>query len=505
MSKIITKFDPELIRRAVDRIAEPVIQTLTPLGNNVLFEKDLHSLITNDGATIAKLIDSEDETEDAIIQMVKYGSLATNQLAGDGTSTTILLTKKLTDLGLDEISKGKKPMILKQEFNKLKNEILTKSESFKKTVTKEDWFKIATISSSGDEELASNVVEIIETAGLDGMVFINESKTEKTKITKDSGYLLEESMFDPVLGNMQPGRADYSKPYVFITDKKLYHIEECKEILEVGYASGATNIVIVARDFVGESSGFLVSNHMDPKVPINILLIKYPTPDNDFTPLYDLATYLGATLVSEKIGSLKGKLNADHYTLVDRVYSFGNKTIFVTNNKANPELTMLIEDVRAKKEDNPNDTKIAKRLASLTAGTVNLDVGASTGPELRELIYRYEDAINATRAAIRSGYVVGGGVTLYNSTRELNSLGKEFGTASIKQIVKNCGVDFDEQRYTGTIGFNAKTGEYSDLEKDGVIEPYDVFKYSVINAFSVASAILTCGYFVVNKTKKDKE
>lgn len=509
MSKIIKKFDAEVIRSAVNRIAEPVIQTLTPMGNNVLFEKELHSVVTNDGATIAKMIDSEDEVEDAIIQMVKYGSLATNQAVGDGTSTTILFTKKLVDMGLDKIASGTKPMVLRKQYQQLKEHILEHSLKFKNEVTKDDWEKIALISSSGDVELAKNVVEIIETAGLDGMVFLNESKNQKTKITKDTGYNLDNPMFDPVLGNISPGRADYSKPHIFITDKKLYHLEECREILEVAYKSGVNNIIIVARDFIGEAPGFLISNHLDEKVPLNILLIKYPTPDNDFVPLYDLATYLGATLVTEKIGNLKGKLNADHYTLVDRVYSAGGKTIFVTEDKSNPELSILIEDVRKKKEDNPEDNKVAKRLASLTAGTVNLEVGAPTGPELRELLYRYEDAINATRAAIRSGYVIGGGLTLFKSANlvsinpEMDSLAKEFSTASIKQIVENCGVEFDLSKYQDNIGYNAKTEQYSNLEEDNVIEPYDLFKYSITNAFSVAIAILTCGYFVVNKIEKD--
>lgn len=509
MSKIITKFNPDVIRKAVNRIAEPVIQTLTPMGNNVLFEKDLHSLITNDGATIAKMIDSEDETEDAIIQMVKYGSLSTNQMAGDGTSTTILFTKKLVDMGLDAIAGGTKPMVLKKQLSDTRDAILTKAEKFKKEVSKDDWFKIATISSSGDESLAKNVVEIIDTAGLDGMVFINESKNGKTKITKDTGYNLDEPMYDPVLGNIQPGRADYTKPHVFITDKKLYHIEESREILESAYNSGVTNLIIVARDFVGEAPGFLVANHMDNKVPLNILLVKYTTPDNDFTPLYDLATYLGANIASEKIGNFKGKLTADHYTLAERVYSAGPKTIFVADNKVNPELTLLINDVRKKKEDSPEDQKLAKRLASLTAGTVNLEVGASTGPELRELIYRYEDAINATRAAIRSGYVAGGGITLYDVASNLeliepyNSIAKEFATTSIKQIVENCGVEFDISKYGNGIGYNAKTGSYSNLEDDGVIEPFDVFKYTITNAFSVAISILTCGYLIVNKINKE--
>lgn len=503
MSKVISKFDPELIRRAVDRIADPVIQTLTPLGNNVLFEKDFHSVITNDGATIAKLIDSADPTEDAIIQMVKYGSLATNQAAGDGTSTTILLTKKLVDMGLEQIDKGVKPMILKKTYSQMRDDILEKSESFKTEVNEKDWFNIAMISSSGDEEVANNVVSVIETAGLDGMVFLNEAKNGKTKITKDTGYNLEQPMFDPILANSGPGRADYNKPYIFITDKKLYHIEECKEILEVGHKTGAKEIVIVARDFLGESAEWLIANHMNKEVPLNILLIKYPTPDNDFTEIHDLATYLGAQVVSEKMGTLKGKLNADHFTLVNRVYSAGPKTIFVTDNKTNPELTMLVEEVRSKKEEDPSDDKSARRLASLTAGTVNIEVGAATGPELRELIYRYEDAINATRAAIRSGYVVGGGLTLYASTRELDDLAQEFGLASIKQIATNTGIDFDKTKYNATIGYNAKTEEYSDLSKDGVIEPYDVFKHSILNSFSIAIAILTSGFFITNERENN--
>lgn len=823
--KTITKFDPELIMRAINRIAEPVIQTLTPLGNNVLFEKDFQPIITNDGATIAKLIDSEDTTEDIIIQMVKYGSLATNNIAGDGpqpfhskimtpsgcttmgdikvgdrilgthgsiqeveaifdkgdkevfelifsdgrkvecsgehiwvmskdgypprtftteeilddgifrektngdrqfkyfdqqeavhfstkelpldpylvgvligdgslsgadsteislglnkqhiidklvlpdglrmnvsyvenknyfriniigstkdgltirdlltkislqgttsktkfipeeylyssleqrtelfnglrdtdgyinprgfveystvseklkndvlhlmrslgmstcywlnsnrglaaysqtpihrisqtqgyknglklvnivrtgkvlpmrcikvsnpdhlyftddfvlthnTSTTILFIKELVDMGLKKIAEGVKPMALKSIYTDMKDSIISSAELLKNEISEEDWFNIALISSGGDSNVAENVVSIIDTAGLDGMVFLNESKNQKTKITKDSGYNLEQPMYDPILSNAGPGRADYNKPHVFITDKKLYHVEEAREILETAHKNGVKNLVIVARDFLGESSGFLISNHMDPEVPLNILMIKYPTPDNDLTPLYDLATYLDAKVVSEKIGNFIGKLNSDHYRLANRVYSAGAKTIFVTDNNTNPELTFLIEDVRRKRDEDKEDSKIAKRLACLTSGTVNLDVGAPTGPEARELIFRYEDAINATRSAIRSGYVVGGGLALYNATRSLDSMAKEFGEVSIRQIAKNCGVEFNSKEYGGDIGYNAKTGEFSDLRSDGIIEPFDVLKYSVINAVSITIAILTSGYFITN-------
>jgi len=500
--KIIQKVDPEVVRRAVDRIAEPVIQTLTPLGNNVMFDKDLMTLITNDGASIAKLIDSEDEIEDTIIQMVKYGSLATNSQAGDGTSSTILLTQKLVHMGLDLIEAGEKPMRIKKQYTLLKDRILENSEKYIKQVEPDTLLNIALVSSGGDEVLAKNVVEIIDTAGTDGMVFINESKSQTTKIIKDTGYNLDEAMVDPILGNAGQGKADYVRPHIFITDKKLYHIEECREILEKAHEYGAKDIVIVARDFVGESKGYLISNHMDEQVPLNILLVKYTTPDDDFTQLYDLATYLGGKVVSEKIGSFKGKLNADFYTLAERVYSAGKKTIFVAEGKVNPELSMLVSDVRTKKEDSPEDAKLLKRLASLTAGTVTLEVSAPTGPELRELIYRYEDAINATRAALKSGYVTGGGVTLYAATRQTGDTGEEFGLASIKQIAINCGIEFDPRKYSSNKGFNAKKEEYSDLEADGIVEPYDVFKYTVINAFSVAIGILTTGYFVVNKVEK---
>jgi len=503
--KIIQKFDADIVRRAVDRIAEPVIQTLTPLGNNVMFDKDLMSLITNDGANIAKLIDSEDDVEDAIIQMVKYGSLSTNQLAGDGTSSTILLTQKLVHMGLDMIALGQQPMKLKKQFTEMKDEIIKNSLSYKKEVGDNSLVEIATISASGDLTIANNVVEIINTAGIDGMIFINDSKSQETKIIKDSGYNLEEPMMDPVLGNVTPGKADYIKPHVFITDKKLYHVEECKEILERAYEFGVKDLVIIARDFVGESLGFLISNHMDPQVPLNVLLVKYTTPENDFTGIYDLSTYLDAKYMSEKEGNFKGKLNADHYKLADRVYSVGKKTIFVSNDKVNPHLSMLIETVRSQKEDDPDNTGLNKRLASLTAGTVNLEVSAPTGPELRELIYRYEDAINATRSAIKSGYVTGGGLTLFASSRGLGKEAEDFGWTSIKQIALNCGIRFQPKKYSESKGYNAHTEEFSNLEKDGVIEPYDVFKYTVVNAFSIAIAILTTGYFVINKTKKDND
>ncbi len=508
MSKIIKKFDRETITRAVNRIAEPVIQTLTPLGNNVLFEKNLTTLITNDGVTIAKLIDSEDEVEDAIIQIVKYGSLATNQVAGDGTSTTILLTKKLVELGLDEIENGKKPMVLKSELLTMAEDIVKRAEELKTDVSLEDTDRlneVALISSGGDETLAKNVVEIIKTAGLDGMVFLNESKNSETRIIKDSGYNLEEPMIDPVLGNMGNGRSEYLNPHVFITDKKLYHVEECREILEVAYNSGVRNIVIVARDFVGESKEFLIANHIDENVPLNILLVKYTLPENDFTQMYDLATYLGGEVVTEKMGNLRGKLNSKHYTQCERVYSNMVKTVFVTSDKSNPELTMLVDGVRKKKEEDPDDDTVSKRLASLTTGTVNVEVGAPTGPELRELIYRYEDAINATRAAVRSGYVTGGGLTLYAATRGLGELAEDFGTASIKQISENCGIEFDESKYSDEVGLNASKLDYSNLKKDGVIEPFDVFKHSVINSASIAVSILTSGYFIVNKVNKNDE
>ena len=503
MPKVIKKFDPDIIRSAVNRIAEPVIQTLTPLGNNVLFEKDLQSLITNDGVTIAKLIDSEDETEDAIIQMVKTGSLATNKQAGDGTSTTILLTKKLVDMGLDLIKDGKKPMDLRKEYIQMRDGILSKAKEYKEEVGENDTFNIAMISSGGDEVLSQNVVEIIDTAGLDGMIFINDSKTSDTKIIKDTGYNVNNSVVDPILGNLGPGQADYSSPAVFITDKKLYHVRECKEILEVAHNSGASQVVIVARDFVGESKNFFIANHMDDKVPIQVLLVKYNTPDNDYTPLYDLATYLGAEVVSEKIGSLQGKLTAEHFVPAERVYSAQNRTIFVTAKKANPELTALVEDVRKKKEADPEDDVLAQRLASLTTGTVKIEIGASTGPEMRELMYRYEDAINAVRASLRSGYVTGGGVTLFNSTRGLGNMAEDFGEVAIRQIAHNCGMNFDASKYHDNVGLNAKSLEYEDLREAGVVEPYDVFQYSLINAVSIATVILTSGYTIVNKVNKE--
>ena len=394
-------------------------------------------------------------------------------------------------------------MELKWQLEEMRDKILEKSKEFVTDLTDDNVEEVALVSASNDKTVAKNVKKIIDIVGLDGMVFLNESRNSETRIKEDSGYNLGSGMFDTNLGNVGHGKADYQKPHVFITDKKLYHVEECREILEKGHAFGARTIVILARDFLGESADFLISNHLNPDVPLNILMVKIDTKDHDWEKFNDIATYLGAKLVSEKMGKLTGKLNADHFCVADRVYSNGPRTILVTEKKVNPELTMLIEEVRKEKEENPEDDALANRLASLTSGTVTLEVGAATGPELRELLYRYEDAINAVRAALRSGYVTGGGLTLYNSTRGLDAFADELGKTSIKQIAENTGIEFDEQRYGGDEGYNAKTGKFSNLREDGVIEPYDVLKHAIINSVSVAIGVLTSGYFIVNKKEKE--
>lgn len=520
MAKIIKKFDADIIRKAVDMIAEPVVQTITPQGNNVLFERDWFPVVTNDGATIAKMIESDDEIEDIIIQLVKSGAIATNDTVGDATSTTILYIQQLVHLGLEEMAAGKQPMTIKRSLERIRDSLLDGVEDKVKELKEKDYFKVALVSASGDEEIAENVVEIISSAGTEGMIFLNESKDGTTRITKDVGYNIEEPMAHSSFGNVSPGRSDYLKPVVVVTSKKLYHISECKEILEVAHKLGHKDVVLIARDFLGESLPFLAKNHQDPEVPLNILPIKYSVPDNDFSLLNDLATYIGTEVINEELGDLTGKLESKHYAVVDRVYTTGKKTI-VLNTNDNSELNKLVESLQ--KEDQTNKD-VKKRLASLTTGTVTVEVGASTGPELREKLYRYEDAVSALRAAIKSGYVTGGGITLFEVSAELNNqnitakrppkhsltederrLTNHFGRCAIQQISENVGMEFKEEFYGNGTGLNAKTLEYSKLESDGIIEPADSYTHAIKNAFATAIAILTSGYIISNKNSEDEK
>lgn len=523
MNKEVFRFEDikEKILHAVDLISDPVKETISPKGRNVLFEDSKGNFYsTNDGATIVKNITVKDKVENAIIEIVKASSLKTNSEVGDGTSTSILLSQILVKEGLKLVENGYNPMELKVKFNDFAGKLI---KNLKKQAIKvkndTDLYHIANISANNDEKIAKEVVQIIKTAGTDGMIFLEPNNKPETEIIEDTGFIVNSGLLAPELKN-DPARfvATYKNVPVLITDKRLYYKAEAEEIMSAVLLAGHKQVVIVARDFLGESLSFFMANHLQGK--ISLLLVKDPdATDVKADALHDLADYLGGKVIMEKNGSLVSKLSIRDFVFADKVFADPVKTILTTKNPNGKALKNKISAIRNELKKDKDNKDFKKRLACLTNGMVTVKIGGRTGIEQTENMYRYEDSIHATRAAIKDGYLVGGGVAilnayydiLYSLDPELVPTFKKFCQGNVRQIALNCGkhpefileqIKNDKNKNTG---YNAMTDKIEDLLKSGVVDPFKVTENAVNNSVSITNQIISSNFLIVNDVEDNKE
>lgn len=512
---------------AVDLLNNPIRQTLSPRGANVIYEDESGSPnITNDGATIARNITVKDRVMNNVIEIIKHASLRTNSSAGDGTSSTIVLASILIKEGLKLVEDGEWNRIaLKKEYDNFATAMVEQLQKLKKPVKNDkDLYYIAKVSASGDEEIATTIVKTVKTSGEDGMVFIEPANAMETTIQEDTGFNIPAGMFVPELRNNNKAfSATYMDVPVLITDKRLYYSQEAETILSTALKNGFKEIVIVAKDFIGEALPYFVANHV--KGSIRVLLIKEPKVDKDNgLTLEDLAVYLGGHVVTEKQGSIVDSLKIDDFVIAKKVFADGSKALISRDkDEKNKDLTdriaTLKKELKKKGDSEENDVvDLKERIASLTNGIVTIKVGGSTPLEVNEKIFRYEDAVNATRAAMKDGYLVGGGISMLRAFREckfkgeLAKLFRKVGEANVRQIAENCGLNGDIVLDTITelqggdinVGFNALSMEYDNLLDAGIIDPYKVSEQVIRNAVSVAGIIVGSGYMVVHDISEDK-
>lgn len=512
MNKKIYKYSEikDKIIHAVDTITEPIASTLSPKGSNVICEDDKgNQFYTSDGVTIAKTISVKDEVENAIIEIIKGGSLKTNTEVGDGTSSTIKVSSILIKEGLRLIENGHNRMDVRDELIKFATDI---NKELKKRVVKingdKDIKLIANISSNNDKEIAKNIVKIVKVVGLDGQVMIEKGYSSKTKITEDTGFILSSGIFAEELVDKQ-FRSNMLDVPVLITDKRLYYKSEAETILKTVKDAGYNEVVIIAQDFIGEALPYFIANHINNK--INVILIAEKRKEI----LNDLAIYLGGNVISDKKGSLVNKITIDDLMMSKRVIADPHKSLISRNKKEkNSGLNTHIKALRAeiKKNGNKNDPAyigLKKRISSLTNGMITIKVGGDTNLETIERIYRYEDAVNATRAAMKEGYLPGAGIAVYEAFKNIKSnpdykrLFTAVAEANIRQIAENCGLNGEVvlammSKHPKGYGYNAVTGEVEDVIKAGIIEPFLVTSQVMTNAVSIANIILTSKYMIVN-------
>ncbi|MBL6980915.1 MAG: chaperonin GroEL [Anaerolineales bacterium] len=506
------------LQAGVDIVAKSVITTLGPKGRNVALDRKFGSpTITHDGVTVAKEIELEDPFENMGAQLLKEAATKTNDIAGDGTTTSTVLAHAIVTGGMRNLAAGANPMLLKLGIMAAAEAV---SEEIGKqaieVTTKEEIGNVASISAQ-DRSIGELIADVMDKVGKDGVITVEESKglefeTDYVEgMQFDRGYLSPYFVTDPE--NME---ADIENPYVLIHDKKISAAQDIVPVLEKLVQMGKRELVIIAEDIDGEALATLVLNKL--RGMLNVLAIKAPGfGDRRKAMLQDIAVLTGGTVVTEEMGRKLDSVTVDDLGTAERVVSTKDDTTIVGGKGDADAIKGRIDQIRVEIDKSSSDydrEKLQERLAKLSGGVAIIGVGAATETELKEKKHRVEDALSATRAAVEDGIVPGGGVALVNAMKVLDDVKMDYPDAQIGvQIVKdalqvplrkisaNAGKDGSvilenvrrqqAEKKDINIGFNVLSEEYVDMVKAGVIDPAKVTRGALENAASIAAMILT--------------
>ena len=525
--KIIFKEDArKALKNGLDKVANAVKVTLGPKGRNVVLGSGFGSpTITNDGVSIAKEIELEDAIENIGAEIIKEVASKTNDIAGDGTTSAVLLTQAIATEGLKNVAAGANPLVLRKGIVKGKDAIIASlKEMSKKINTKEEVSQVATISAQ-DKEVGDLIAEVMEDVGKDGVITVEESKTFglSKEIVKglqfDRGYISHY-----MVSNAEKMESVLEDPYILITDKKIASLPEILPILEKIIKTGKKELVIIADDVEGDALSTLIVNKL--RGIFHALAIKSPGfGDRKKEMLEDIACVTGGQVISEEKGMKLENIELEMLGHARRVISTKENTTIVEGKGSKEELSTRINQIKAEIKNATSDfdkEKLQERLAKLSGGVGVLKVGAATEVEQKAKQHKIEDSLHATRAAVEEGIVAGGGVALLRASASLENITLEGDEQTginilkraveepIRQISQNAGIDGavvvqKVKEGKGEFGFNAATMVYEDLIKAGVVDPTKVTRTALENAVSAASMLLTTEAVVSELPKKEEK
>ncbi len=528
-------FDEEVkksLKTGVDTVANAVKITLGPRGRNVILDKGFGApTITNDGVSIAKEISLRDKFENMGVEITKEVANKTNDLAGDGTTTAILLTQALVNEGLKRTSLGVNSMAVRSGMEKAAQDVVESLRAMATQISdKNDEIKqVATISAE-NEEIGAKIAEMIEAVGKDGVVTVEESQSFGIEIELTEGLEFDRGYISPyMITNSERMEAEYKDVAVLITDKKISSVQEIVPLLEKLAQSGKKELVIIAEDVEGEALATFVVNKL--KGGFSVLAVKAPGyGDRKKEMLEDIAVTTGGKVVSEEVGMKLADVGTDVLGSAGRAVSTKDKTLIVNGKGDKSNITDRVESLKTQltqTESKFDQEKLEERIAKLGGGVGVLKVGAATETEMKYLKLKIEDAINATKAAIEEGIVPGGGTSLVRASAEvakaLNAknlsedelVGYQIVLKALemplKQIAINAGKDdgsviVEQVKTTGSnAGYDAQNDELvTDMIKVGIIDPVKVERSSVQNAVSAAGVLLTAEAAVADDPDDDK-
>ncbi len=519
------------LKNGIDIVATAVATTLGPKGRNVALDRKFGSpTITHDGVTVAKEIELEDPFENMGAQLLKEAATKTNDIAGDGTTTSTVLAHAIVTEGLKTLAAGANPMLLKRGIEAAAKRV---SEEIRKQAiditTKEDIANVATISAQ-DRTIGNLIAEVMDKVGKDGVITVEESKglefeTEYVEgMQFDRGYISPYFITDP-----EHMEAVIQDPYILIHDKKISAAQDIVPILEKLVQVGKRDLVIIAEDVDGEALATLVLNKL--RGMLNVLAVKAPGfGDRRKAMLQDIAILTGASVISEETGRKLETTTIADLGRAEKVVADKDNTTIVGGKGNEAEIRGRIEQIRVEIEKTTSDydrEKLQERLAKLAGGVAIIRVGAATETELKEKKHRVEDALSATRAAVEEGIVPGGGVALLNAIPVLDDLKMEYEDEQIgvnivrkalevpmRKIVENAGKEgsviienvrqAQKRENDSKIGYDVLRDEYLNMVKGGVIDPAKVTRGALENAASIAAMILTTEALITEVPEKEK-
>ena len=509
----------------IDVLAHAVRVTLGPKGRNVVLEKSFGApRITKDGVTVAKEIELEDKFENMGAQMVREVASKTSDTAGDGTTTATLLAQAIVKEGAKSVAAGSNPMDLKRGVDMAVIAIVDELKAKAKKVTSnEEIAQVGTISANGDHEIGRFIAEAMQKVGNEGVITVEEAKSLDTELEVVEGMQFDRGYLSPYfITDAEKMRVELEDPYILIDEKKLSNLQSMLPLLEAIVQSGKP-LLIVAEDVEGEALATLVVNKL--RGGLKVAAVKAPGfGDRRKAMLQDVAVLTGAQVISEDLGIKLENVTLDMLGRAKKVVITKDDTTIVDGAGKKADIEARVAQMRQQIEDTTSDydrEKLQERLAKLSGGVAVIKVGGSTEIEVKEKKDRVDDALNATRAAVEEGIVPGGGVALLRALKVLDSLkpandDQRIGLniirralqAPARQIAENAGEDgaviagkiLDSKEYA--YGYNAATGEYGDLVKQGVIDPAKVVRTALQDAASVAGLLITTEAMVAEKPQK---
>ena len=505
----------------VNKLADTVKVTLGPKGRNVVLDKKFGApLITNDGVTIAKEIELDDPFENMGAQIVKEVSIKTNDIAGDGTTTAMVLAQNMIREGVKNVAAGGDPMAIKRGMDKVSSKAIEALKQNSVQVSgKEDIARVASISAD-NTEVGELISEAMEKVSKDGVITIEESKTSQTELNVVEGMQFNKGYVSPyMVTDTEKMEAIVDNPYILITDKKISNIQEILPLLEA-LMQQSGKLVIICDDIEGEALSTLILNKL--RGVINVVAVKAPGyGDKRKQMLEDIGILTGGEVITSDLGLELKDTTIEQLGRAKQVKVQKENTIIVDGMGDKEKIKERVNQLKAQIADEKSEYEkenLQERLAKIAGGVAVIGVGAATEVEMKDRKLRIEDALSATKAAVEEGIVAGGGTAYIDIipvvSKEVESLhgdekigGKIILRAleePVRQIAVNAGLEpsviLEKVKNSPVgVGFNAATEEYVDMKKAGIVDPTKVSRSALQNAVSIASMILTTESLVTDK------